>query len=1449
MAITFTNINVTDPLVESSTLALVVGGSLLTSFQLLPSFSISLGIAAKVYRQEGDLRYEYNPFRNLRLRNDLVVDGKTILKAGDIIDFNTDELNFDLTHPVDIEIQESYDGSINMILNDDKNPPMLINSRFTPLEDDRYKIIDRAGNNDTNIYNQGQLSLQTKLYKTSNTIPKLNFEGLESGGANKAGNYTFFVRYSDADGNETDIILESGVVSCYIGNLNDPFSAKGGVADEKTDKIIKFSIENIDLAYDYMNIYFVRSTSDYDKQLIQKAYKISNKIPIERKNLNNGKLNISISGFEEVEEISIDEINVEYNIVNKAKTQCQCQNMLILSNVEKENIPYKELTDLSLRIYPTINNDVNIGNLDHNYVDLNNIGKEYYDAVNVYNYTGYWNKEMYRLGIVYIMRDNSLSPVFNTRGGDNIRNIPLNNFASDINNLYTYIPVYNNDGSRKYIDEGPEFSISNGKQKENTKGVIRIMDLTGPITNDGVKPLGIQFNIEGSVLNEMSKLAKGFFFVRQKRIPTTLCQGLTIGVDDYSGLPMLYAKQLTSATPSYFTESFVTPQGPKSTSLAHYYDGRLISTNNKIRKGGAILSPDSSINNEFYSQLFTGSEFVLTKAHHQIANNKYLINSDPNRRHYYIPAYYNPNIINALHDKIKLTQVNDSSPKKSSGTASFSSRAGIAEEAWRLSFIGQEEKSKTASNVVRGSYCSFIGAENYNSTCDLVDIHIPGYNEEVIKEYILLRANSAAPFFAISNRYDFSEFPKDSTVSKIVEYRGDCYVSNFTVRIQRNFQDPETPINDIIVDTDTWNNNYKGISAGGSIVQDNLKKINRSDVNAVQIGHWATFKVCSNINTAFRCTDDSKITEQALTGTSRTFYPLGAMSTAGNFKIPESTIANTGYSVTVNGKQYTSLPDIPYIKNTFFNRVMFSDVHVNDAFRNGYRVFSGANYKDYPMTYGAIVKTIEWYGNIIVIFEQGVGLLVVNERAMAADAQAGDIFLRGTGVLPSIIRPISTNYGSIWKDSIVVTANFVYGVDTKAKKIWRTNGETFEIISDFKVQKFLNDNIILGEREKTPFMGVRNISSHYNVFKQDVMFTFYDLTRDNREVYWNLCYNEQLQTWITRYSWMPLVSANINNIFFTYSRDAAKKIAMLGYSDYDNPDSEGITLDHTTLSSITDYPIIKPKINELSTIYNLEYDMPADILNNEYDPTIFSNSLFTINNTAGVWTLRYNGGASFGKTYYFIKLRCLMKDKTTGVRVDEFVDYIAVRPAKSAYSDTVQYELDYTPRFWKHGQAGNFDWAVDPIPSTWYGVLHPFEFEYVTVLDPNYHKTYDNMSITSNNTAPDSFEFTIDGAVFELDRTISKTISNIDNSLVTTITPSNVKLYQKCKDVASYGRLRGNSAFKEDIWYVEIKPIYINELKKEARIRDKYLKTRVRYKTDKRALITSAKTNLTISYA
>ena len=78
--------------------------------------------------------------------------------------------------------------------------------------------------------------------------------------------------------------------------------------------------------------------------------------------------------------------------------------------------------------------------------------------------------------------------------------------------------------------------------------------------------------------------------------------------------------------------------------------------------------------------------------------------------------------------------------------------------------------------------------------------------------------------------------------------------------------------------------------------------------------------------------------------------------------------------------------------------------------------------------------------------------------------------------------------------------------NTIAKKIWRTDGQSFETLSDLTVQKFLNDNINLKESDKIPTVGIKNVKTHYNSFKGDIMFTFY-----NNEKIWNLCYNEKLE--------------------------------------------------------------------------------------------------------------------------------------------------------------------------------------------------------------------------------------------------------------------------------------------------------------------------------------------------
>ena len=183
------------------------------------NYSIHYDTDFKLNLTEGDLAYEYSAFMNLQDE-----DGK--LKP-----FRTKVLDFDLQHPVEIDIQPSYDGTVNLILNDDKNPPRLINSRFTVTENKTFKIIDRFGDNDTNIYKEKYLDINTRLFKTTNTIAKTSFLGLSEGGQVRCGNYTYYFKYADADGNETDFIAETGMISVYIGNINKPKSIRSGIAN------------------------------------------------------------------------------------------------------------------------------------------------------------------------------------------------------------------------------------------------------------------------------------------------------------------------------------------------------------------------------------------------------------------------------------------------------------------------------------------------------------------------------------------------------------------------------------------------------------------------------------------------------------------------------------------------------------------------------------------------------------------------------------------------------------------------------------------------------------------------------------------------------------------------------------------------------------------------------------------------------------------------------------------------------------------------------------------------------------------------------------------------------------------------------------------------------------------------------------------------------------------
>ena len=74
-----------------------------------------------------------------------------------------------------------------------------------------------------------------------------------------------------------------------------------------------------------------------------------------------------------------------------------------------------------------------------------------------------------------------------------------------------------------------------------------------------------------------------------------------------------------------------------------------------------------------------------------------------------------------------------------------------------------------------------------------------------------------------------------------------------------------------------------------------------------------------------------------------------------------------------------------YTKNYFYNRIYYSNVAVNDGYKNGYRVIKTSNYRDYTTEYGKIIKLIEYNSILYIIFEHAVGYTTIGAPKASDD--------------------------------------------------------------------------------------------------------------------------------------------------------------------------------------------------------------------------------------------------------------------------------------------------------------------------------------------------------------------------------------------------------------------------------------------------------------------------------
>lgn len=1359
---------------------------------------MDIQLKVKKYKDTGDIAWEYNPLRNLK-KSDDQIDNFTVSNS---------QLKLDLENPIDIECQSSYDGSTNLIFNDDKNPPRIVNTRIALLENNRYKIINRNQLKQSNLYTENELDQQTRLFRNVTRIPKIQFKNVDYFGTLKGGNYIFYIKYSDSDYNETDIIAESGIVSVFKGDLSNPKTCTGAYMDEHTDKSIILYLKNIDTSFSYINIYYSRSSCDINGVSKTNFYKIKKTYEITDVNQT-----ITINGFEELEDITAEDLNIQYNYVESVKSQAQVQNRLFFANVSKLKEDSTTLSNLALYIHVEEYQKDNIGYITEKYGVKNGddiTEAEYYSPYNIYYRLGYFPGEIYRFGIVFIYNDEHLSPVYNLRGIDfNLSTYENEDHTSKCNYDKSSIkldPKLENEP--EIIDNKDFLSL---ETLENTRGVFKFTKNKIIINhkNKKVNPLGLKISIPNFVVNKLKELnIKGYYFVRQKRIPTFLFSGLSVGIDSISGVPCLDISK-GEENRKLVAESFIN----KNKILINDYSSKLVYSD-KCNNSG-ILSVDVKCDKQMQS-LLNSDRYKIIEAYK--FKNGYIESG----RNYTLDltSIENPN----TETTSELLYIDSDVPQKIINDNVFSTKAGMQEEIKQQTCFGVEDMESSNVQLVRGVFTDFVGCNSLLDKVSIYNVYIKNYSETFNKEYFQIRIDDNSPYFAVSDRYatDNTEIiDKDITIENSWStiptlYRGDCFTYTTTIRLHRNFTSQTVPINDTIVDFNTWKDNFKGIRN-----TENWDDINIGDINAVAIGSWVTFKGLSNNNISLRSIDEFNTEEIALMGSSRGFYPAQGMSVKSSAKIPESNLYNRGYSTTLGFKRNYKHIDVPYEVDEFDTRIMFSDIQVDGSFKNSYKVFQGLSYEDLDRQYGGIVKILPWNGNLLAVFEHAIAIVPVNEKALVQTTTGQNIHMYGSGVLQKQMTIISDMYGSIWKDSIIRTPRSIYGVDTYAKKIWRLTEQGLELISDFTIQRFLNDEINLKELDKTVILGIRNVKTHFNAYKNDIMFTFY-----NNDKIWNICYNEVRNMWVTRYSWTPLLSENINNTYFSFDLLKSKIFSIINtnlrkdndivkidnnwtgkYELNSNPKFTFNVKDYTgyniTNVVIKGYYWDKDKLksdslitckmddntwaiqdtkNEWVTIKNRNVENAPESESEEERQEKIYNNYITIKDK-DPFSITFTNickNDSVGYLYYTIDINYIPyivaaetiegsdeipKNNRIVFGIERSYTAGMIIPYENLKDlDMREYEDDWNNALlysiFVHGRSNIID-EIDYfdedetnqiLPTKWYNKQEPFEFEFIVNEPKGIHKIFDNLVIISNNVEPKSIEIEIIGDVYEFNK-------------------------------------------------------------------------------------------------
>ena len=354
-------------------------------------------------------------------------------ETNDRLSATEDRLNFKIGKPVDAVYRLRRGCDRTVYFTDDYNRPRYFNL------DKPYDFLQITNNKETAI------SSRFNLFNSYEITPLMGSFKVQEGGGLMSGSYNFAIQYVDSELNATEWVTSSETVQVFEDNLKNPFSTIFGSTgmktfyreEKKTNKAIKFNIVHLGTVtlrpFPYYRVAAICANNGSG---------IPNKVLVSQ--LIDFNVNEFIFDNESTmeSEISIEEIQTNQVIIERAKNIEQSENRLILSNTEGKQTKYCNLQKYASRIKADCVLEE---------IDLTNIeGQNNTKAPTVHTKkVGYQPGEIYSFGIVYIFKDRTVSPVYHIpgknhstdgvifSGGDNVYAMDIENECQSIDYVET----------------------------------------------------------------------------------------------------------------------------------------------------------------------------------------------------------------------------------------------------------------------------------------------------------------------------------------------------------------------------------------------------------------------------------------------------------------------------------------------------------------------------------------------------------------------------------------------------------------------------------------------------------------------------------------------------------------------------------------------------------------------------------------------------------------------------------------------------------------------------------------------------------------------------------------------------------------------------------------------------------------------------------------------------